>query len=426
MNRQITLVMIALLSVWTMGASAQSFRKATTSEELPTIAPLVEYGPTEGSLTGHAWVDMGVPSGTRWATCNVGATKPENPGKLYGWGEVAAKTAYTQENSKTYAKDMPDITGDESYDVATATWGEGWRMPTKEEFAELLFYCDWDYVQQGGRWGSLITSRKTGNTIFLPATGFRDGASHELATTNGYYWTSTPLVNSWNNGAYMYQYGGALGEVSCGERSYGYAVRPVMCYDVDTSIPSSGEIEGHQFVDLGLPSGVKWAMVNVGSAAVDEDGDHYAWGDIVPYTSDGDGKNMLDGKKVGDIAGDAQHDVATALWGDSWRMPTEEEFYELIDNCTFEWTTIGRRCGVKATSKHNGNYIFLPASGEFRSRYDSYGYADGVYEVLGYWTSTPARSDYDYNAYAFTLSRKRHIILPNYRYYGFSIRPVSD
>ena len=407
-------------------APQQTLRKATTSEELPTIAALIDYGPTEGSLSGHAWVDMGLPSGTRWATCNVGAVKAEQPGKHYGWGEVSTKSTYTQENSKTHTKAMPDISGDKSYDVATASWGAGWRMPTEEEFAELLFYCNWDYVQQGGRWGSLITSPKTGNSIFLPATGFKEGASHELASTNGYYWTSTPCGSEVNNGAYMYQYGGALGELSSGERSYGFAVRPVMSYDVDISIPSSGEIQGHKFVDLGLPSGVKWATANVGSNAVDQDGDYYAWGDTIPFTAKSENKNCLNGKWSDDIAGNAQHDIATASWGGSWRMPTVEEFYELIDNCAFEWTTIGRRSGIKATSRHNGNYIFLPASGEFRTRYDAYGHADDINEVLSYWTSTPKIDDYNYDAYAFTLSRKKHIILPNDRYYGFSIRPVSD
>lgn len=408
------------------GTSQQAVRKAVTSEELPTIAPVIEYGPTEGTLGGHEWVDLGLPSGTRWATCNVEATKPEQPGKHYGWGEVTTKSTYTQENSKNHSKAMPDISGDKAYDVATAAWGEGWRMPTREEFDELLFYCNWDYVQQGGRWGSLITNPKTGKSIFLPATGFKDGSKHELATTNGYYWTSTPGDNEWNNGAYMYQYGGALGEVSSGERSYGYAVRPVMSYDVDTSIPTSGEIEGHAYVDLGLPSGVKWATVNVGSEAVDQDGGHYPWGDLVPFLEKSDDKYRLNGHQLDDIAGNAEYDVAAAEWGGSWRMPTLDEFYELIDNCTFEWTTLGRRSGVKVTSKHNGNYIFLPASGNFQTRMDLYGHADGIDSTLSYWTSTPKTDDFNYDAYAFTLNGKKHIILPNDRYYSYSIRPVSD
>lgn len=93
-------------------------------------------GQVTGKINGHEWVDLGLPSGTRWATCNVGATKPEQPGGLYAWGETATKTSYMPSNGKTYGKNMDDISGNATYDVATAKWGKGWRMPTKDEFDE--------------------------------------------------------------------------------------------------------------------------------------------------------------------------------------------------------------------------------------------------------------------------------------------------
>ena len=131
-------------------------------------------------------------------------------------------------------------------------------------------------------------------------------------------------------------------------------------------------------------------------------------------------------KESGDIAGDAQYDVACALWGGTWRLPTEEEFNELITNCTFEWTSIGRRYGVKITSRTNGNYIFLPASGVHESRYAESIYPTALNETACYWSSTPARSNYHHKAYGIKLNKTMIIVLSHTRFYGYSIRPVSD
>lgn len=137
-------------------------------------------GPAKGKTNGHEWVDLGLPSGTRWATCNIGATQPHLPGVLYAWGEKAAKTSYVPENSKTHGKEMDDISGNATYDVATAKWGNGWRMPTKEEFDELVEYCSFpQYVKQNGRYGQLFTNQLNGRTLFLPTTGSKEmGSRH--------------------------------------------------------------------------------------------------------------------------------------------------------------------------------------------------------------------------------------------------------
>ncbi len=406
--------------------TVQSQFRVNESRSVQTIAALVPYGPTTGKVNGHEWVDMGLPSGTRWATCNVDALAPEQPGKHYAWGETATKTSYTQANSKHYGKSVDDISGNKLYDVATAKWGAGWRMPTNEEFSELAFYCGWRYVQKKGRWGVEFTSNKNNNSIFLPATGSKDGTSLHEASGCGMYWTSTPYKDGYNNGAHEYHFGGALGEMGIAERYYGYAVRPVTSYNVNTETPSSGKINGHKWVDLGLPSGLKWATCNLGADAVDQDGGHYAWGEITLHIDKSSRKNKLYGKKSGDIAGNAQYDAARALWGGTWRLPTEDDFKELVDNCTFEWTTVGRRDGLKVTSKINGNYIFLPASGNIRSLSSTYGRANDINKNANYWTSTPARSSYSNDAYAFIFSNTRFIMQANTRAYGYSIRPVSE
>ncbi len=269
----------------TQQAQAQQPQKSRTNKihQVPTTAALVPYGPTTGKLNGHQWVDMGLPSGTRWATCNVDATLPEQAGKHYAWGETVVKTSYTQATCKHYGKSVADISGNKVYDVASAKWGAGWRIPTQEEFSELAHYCHWKYVQKNGRWGAEFTSPKTKNTLFLPATGSKEGTSLHEASGCGMYWTSTPYQKEgYYNGAHEYHFGGALGEMGIAERYYGYAVRPVTNYTVKTEIPSSGEINGYKWVDLGLPSGLKWATYNLGSKAVDQDGSHYAWGETIP------------------------------------------------------------------------------------------------------------------------------------------------
>lgn len=149
--------------------------------------------------------------------------------------------------------------------------------------------------------------------------------------------------------------------------------------------------------------------------------------DYTPYRIEKSSrKNDMSGKQTGDIAGNARYDAARALWGGTWRLPTEAEFNELIDNCTFEWTSIGRRNGLKVTSKKNGNYIFLPASGNIRTRKATYGRADEINSQLSYWTSTPTRSSYANDAYAFNFARGSFILQTANRFYGYSIRPVSE
>ncbi len=86
---------------------------------------------SDGKPEGHEYVDLGL--SVKWATCNVGATKPEEYGNYYAWGETATKSEYTEDNSLTYGKQMRDISGNAQYDAATANWGGTWRMPTNDE-----------------------------------------------------------------------------------------------------------------------------------------------------------------------------------------------------------------------------------------------------------------------------------------------------
>ena len=399
--------------------SAQERNLRILEERGEIVRPIIvenppqNMAPATGKTNGHEWVDLGLPSGTRWATCNIDASQPHIAGGLYAWGEKATKTSYVPENSKTHGKDIDDFSGDATYDVATAKWGNGWRMPTKEEFDELVEYCPFpQYVKQNGRYGQLFTNQLNGRTIFLPATGYKEmGSKHEEANGCGLYWTSTPSEGAKKNGAHQYHFGAAMGEMGSGERSSGFAVRAVIDNDAMVSTPHQGETNGHQWVDLGLPSGTKWATCNIGAKYSEEYGQTFAWSKITPTKKDYHEWNDAQGKKMSDIGGNASYDAATALWGKGWRMPTEANFKELMEYCTWEYTTLGRVSGCKAISKINGNYIFFPIQ---------------FYEKIAYyWSSTP--SSYPGNHESQTITIYSEMIKINSKMRGdeWPIRPVT-
>lgn len=162
----------------------------------------------EGELNGHAYVDLGLPSGLKWATCNVGATVPEGYGEPVAWGETASKYSYFWDNYQysNYSYDqltkycnvsyygnngyVDNLTTLESVDdAATSRWGAGWRTPTRNEMDELFDNCTHVAVTQGGVAGYKFTG-PNGNSIFLPANGYRH--LETVVESNAcYYWTSS-------------------------------------------------------------------------------------------------------------------------------------------------------------------------------------------------------------------------------------------
>ena len=162
----------------------EAAEKARLEKERKEREAAAEYA----KYKGHDWVDLGLPSGIKWATCNVGASRPEEYGYYFAWGEIREISSY---NSVTFGKDYGDIGGDSIYDAAKANWGGSWRLPTKAELEELEENCTWSWTTQGGNKGYKVTG-PNGNSIFLPAEGYRNGTTLNLTAEHGSYWSSTP------------------------------------------------------------------------------------------------------------------------------------------------------------------------------------------------------------------------------------------
>ena len=202
----------------------------------------------------HEWVDLGLPSGTLWATCNVGASSPEEYGDLFAWGEIEPKGTYDWTTYKWCNGTSTSLTKyctnsifgtvdnktelDPEDDAAYVNWGENWRMPTTEQQQELYLYCTYEWTTVGSVNGYLMTG-PNGKTLFLPAPGYRWSVTLYDEGIDGYYWSRT----LGSNGSYdpddpdagydpgdafnIYFYSTDWYVENSSRRTWGCAVRPV-------------------------------------------------------------------------------------------------------------------------------------------------------------------------------------------------------
>lgn len=237
-----------ILSSWYDGERTvqAEYKEGEQSVEISDLQPNTTYsywasidyegGPVNGEVkefttkelerpTPGRWVDLGLPSGVKWAGWNVGATRPEEYGGYYAWGETEEKSEYTVETYKHKEKyyygsdpdewywvykDLGNISGT-SYDVATAKWGSGARMPTNEEFFELADKCYWYGGYLNGIAGDFVTG-PNGNSIFIPFAGRRYDTDLYFEGDSSWCWPGTQDDGSWD-GHWC--------------RVYGLSVRPV-------------------------------------------------------------------------------------------------------------------------------------------------------------------------------------------------------
>ena len=214
---------------YTGSVTIQENHQASVSGSLSKISGAASASHTQANtstsniVNGHEWVDLGL--SVKWATCNVGASSPSDYGDYFAWGEISTKSSYTENNSKTYNKQMSDIAGNSQYDTARANWGGTWRMPTEKEFQELSYQCTWTWTSLGGHNGYRVTSKTNGNSIFLPAAGCRNGTSLISIGSCGDYWSAGPDSNT--NGSFLSFGLGYVNPQYSKNRAFGLSVRPV-------------------------------------------------------------------------------------------------------------------------------------------------------------------------------------------------------
>lgn len=175
-------------------------------------------------------IDLGLPSGTKWACCNVDADKPEDYGGYYAWGETETKSDYNLSiyqyyKNGSYQSLGSDISGTQ-YDVAHVKWGGAWVMPTKEQQDELRSNCTYEWTTVNGVNGGKFTSNTTGGSIFLPAAGTRYDSDLRNVGSRGYYWSSTQDPSNAYRACSLGFNSGDTGWYSS-SRYDGFTVRPV-------------------------------------------------------------------------------------------------------------------------------------------------------------------------------------------------------
>ena len=420
-----------------------------------------------GSLNGHGYVDLGLPSGTLWATSNIGADDPNDAGDYFAYGKTTPWTEDDMKNSYRpsiipkeyvrvfdvfYVSFLGHDTGiqdlyfhfsnlNKSDDAATYNWGDAWRMPTKEDCEELMSECCWEWISHNFQKGYKVTG-PNGNSIFLPITDYRlamcgfrlFGILWPCSTSqeeNGYYrtsscfWGEIDSEKGWSSPVFVL--GGTPGspiEIKnfTPAANNGVPIRPVSSGNGSRKTSSvketktKGSCNGHDWVDLGLPSGTKWATCNVGANKPEDDGNYYAWGETRTKSSYTE-NNYTYSSSPTTLPSSA--DAATVNWGVGWRMPTKDEFKELKDKCTWKWVS---DVGYKIIGP-NDNSIFLPAAS----------YLDYIYTDLqdappkgfdGFYWSSSLYSDG--RAWFLYFYSDNYDMRNECSFVGLSVRPVFN
>lgn len=350
-----------------------------------------------GSTDKVEYVDLGLPSGNLWARCNLGASSPEAYGDYYAWGEVEPKQEYTKSNHKWYKEGAPSqgftkynnedgkLTLEDEDDAVIQKLGNGWRTPTLADFRELTNqkYTTIEKTTLNGVAGYQITSKKNKKSIFIPFAGFKNSEKPQTRAISDDEEVAVCMTNLrridnmvYNAWTFAFQNDriGRYGK----RRPDGISIRPVKGPGVP--VPNN-------CVDLGLTSGLLWAKCNLGTTEPTELGDYYAWGETSTkkkYYSDNYKHFKIDGgikvlkynEKDGKTVLDLNDDAARANIGAGYRIPTKEDWEELLEDCKWEavTTTLSEIIDPSQTkviarwkvTGPSGNSIVLPMTSGFR------------------------------------------------------------
>uniref|UniRef100_UPI002665D4F4 hypothetical protein n=1 Tax=uncultured Prevotella sp. TaxID=159272 RepID=UPI002665D4F4 len=350
-----------------------------------------------GSTDKVEYVDLGLPSGNLWAKCNLGASSPEAYGDYYAWGEVEPKQEYTKSNHKWYKEGAPSqgftkynnedgkLTLEDEDDAVIQKLGNGWRTPTLADFRELTNqkYTTIEKTTLNGVAGYQITSKKNKKSIFIPCAGFKNSEKPQTRFISDDEEVAVCMTNLrridnmvYNAWTFAFQNDriGRYGK----RRPDGISVRPVK----GPGVPVPNDC-----VDLGLASGLLWAKCNLGTTEPTQLGDYYAWGETSPkkkYYSDNYKHFKIDGgikvlkynEKDGKTVLDLNDDAARANIGAGYRIPTKEDWEELLEDCKWEavTTTLSEIIDPSQTkviarwkvTGPSGNSIVLPMTSGFR------------------------------------------------------------
>ncbi len=197
------------------------------------------------AANGHGYVDLGLPSGTLWATCNIGATKPEEYGDYFAWGETKPKSIYDWTTYKFVNGDFDKLTkycndsdwGNNGFtdtltslesgdDAATANWGSDWCIPSADQWRELMDNTNIELTTRNGVNGMLFIA-SNGNSLFLPAAGRRWDDELYNVGSNGNYWSSSLRTSNPNDAWCFLFYSDCYGMSRYTYRLYGRSVRAV-------------------------------------------------------------------------------------------------------------------------------------------------------------------------------------------------------
>ena len=350
-----------------------------------------------GSTDKVEYVDLGLPSGNLWAKCNLGASSPEAYGDYYAWGEVEPKQVYTNSNHKWYKEGAPSLgftkynnedgklSLEDEDDAVIQKLGNGWRTPTLADFRELTNqkYTTIEKTTLNGVAGYKITSKKNKKSIFIPFAGFKNDKpqTREISSDETVAVCMTNQRRIDNQVFNCWTFAFEQDRIRrYGKRRYdGISIRPVK----GPGVPVPNDC-----VDLGLASGLLWAKYNIGTTEPTQLGNYYAWGETstkkeyystnykyykAKYSIEVLKYNEKDGKTVLELNDDA----ARANIGAGYRIPTKEDWEELLEDCKWEavTTTLSEIIDPSQTkiiarwkvTGPNGNSIVLPMTSGFRA-----------------------------------------------------------